>query len=219
MQQVILNFHGVGPIPRPIDPGEHNCWLEQDFFNAVLDLIPGQSHVQITFDDGNVSDLEIALPALIKRGLKAAFYICSGRLDQPTFLNSSQLRQLQDHGMTIGCHGVDHLPWRELSSDKLNHEIVESKNALEKVCGCTVDRAACPFGSYNRRVLAGLHRAGYQVVYTSDGGTSSSRQWLQARTTVTRSTSLEQIQHLIHHGAGAWNQSLINARTWLKRLR
>ena len=91
---IILNFHGVGPISPNIGDGERNWWLEQNTFEAVLDLAREESHVQLTFDDGNASDFEIALPALLRRGMRAAFFLCSGRLDQPGFLSRKQVREL-----------------------------------------------------------------------------------------------------------------------------
>ncbi|MFT3868873.1 MAG: polysaccharide deacetylase family protein [Nibricoccus sp.] len=219
MSPLILNFHGVGPVTREIDAGEFNCWLDQGFFETVLNLVRGQSHIQLTFDDGNVSDLELALPALQKRGLKATFFICSGRLDQSTFLKPNQVIELQIAGMEIGSHGINHVPWRRTTADELHKELAQSKETLEHVCGKSIQSAACPFGSYDRRVLSGLRQAGYQKVFTSDGGTASPRQWLQARTTITRSMSLDAIRKLVQKGPGLRTQMLINARKFIKRLR
>jgi peptidoglycan/xylan/chitin deacetylase (PgdA/CDA1 family) len=220
MGLVILNFHGVGPIPREIDGGERNCWLDQDTFDAVLDLAQGQSQVRLTFDDGNASDAEVVLPALLRRGLSATFFICSGRLDQSTFLSQVQVRELQAHGMGIGSHGITHLSWRQLSPELLWDELAGSRQVLERVCGRPVDTAACPFGDYDRTVLKGLRRAGYHVVYTSDGGASAENHWLRARTTVTQSMPLGDVQRLVRQGGpGAWKQSLIDVRKFIKRLR
>jgi len=219
MSVVILNFHGVGPVPRDLDGGERDRWLDRDFFEAVLELVPGGPHVRLTFDDGNVSDWEIALPSLLRRGLQATFFICSDRLDQPTFLSRVQVRELQSRGMGIGSHGAAHVPWRHLSPDRLHAEIVDSRRVLEEVCGGAVDTAACPFGSYDRRVLHGLRQAGYRLVYTSDGGASTGNAWLQPRTSVTRSMPLPAVQRLVQEGLGIREQWTINVRRLLKRLR
>jgi hypothetical protein len=68
-------------------------------------------------------------------------------------------------------------------------------------------------------VLAGLRRAGYLMVYTSDGGAADENHWLQARTTVTRSMTLGTVQRLVQQSSGAWQQSLIDVRKLCKRLR
>jgi peptidoglycan/xylan/chitin deacetylase (PgdA/CDA1 family) len=219
MSQFILNLHGVGPVPRDLDDGERDCWLDRDFFEAVLELAQGGPHVRLTFDDGNSSDCELVLPALLRRGLQATFFVCSGRLDQPTFLNRVQVRELQSGGMQIGSHGAAHIPWRHLPPVRLREEIIDSRRILENACGGAVDTAACPFGAYDRRVLRGLRRAGYRFVYTSDGGASAGGSWLQPRTTVTRSMTLPAVQRLVHEGLGIREQWAINVRRLLKGLR
>jgi peptidoglycan/xylan/chitin deacetylase (PgdA/CDA1 family) len=216
---ITLNFHGVGPVSRDLDASEHNYWLDQRFFEAVLGLARGQAHVCLTCDDGNASDVDVVLPMLLRHGLQATFFVCSGRLGQPTFLSCADLRELQAQGMTIGSHGVVHMPWRHLSPDQLRDELEGSRRVLEDVCGRPVDAAACPFGAYDRAVLNGLRRAGYRLVYTSDGGVGVTGHWLQPRTTVTRSMTLSDVQRLVLQGTGVWEQALIDVRKCLKRLR
>jgi hypothetical protein len=219
MSLVILNFHGVGQVPRNTDDGERNVWLSETYFEAVLDLVCDHSNVRITVDDGNCSDFEIVLPALLRRGLRATFFLCSDRLDQPAFLSRLQVHELQAQGMSIGSHGITHVPWRMLSSDHLQHELVESRRALEAVCGIPVNSAACPFGDYDRRVLNGLRESGYRFVYTSDGGNTKENNWIQSRTTVTSLMSLEEVRQLMQLGASARRQWNINLRKFYKSLR
>ena len=219
MPLIILNFHGIGLIRRDLSDGDRNCWLDQSFLEAVLDLARGQAQVQLTFDDGNASDVELVLPALLRRGLSATFFVCSGRLDQPTFLSQAHIRELRAQGMTIGSHGVAHRPWRHLSPNQLADELEGSRKVLEEVCGLAVNTAACPFGAYDRAVLQGLRRAGYRFVYTSDGGAAAAGHWLQPRTTVTRSMPLNDVQRLIQHGTGTWEQTSIDVRKLYKRFR
>jgi peptidoglycan/xylan/chitin deacetylase (PgdA/CDA1 family) len=219
MALIILNFHGVGPISRVIEEGEQDWWLDQSAFESLLDAVRERSQVQLTFDDGNASDFEIALPALLRRGMRATFFLCSGLLDQPGFLSRKQMRELLSTGMRIGSHGVAHRSWRKLNPEQLVLELEGSRQALETACGSPVDAAACPFGAYDRHVLSGLRKAGYRFVYTSDGGSATEGQWLQGRTTIKRSTPPADIQRLILRGPGAAEQLLINLRKFLKRFR
>lgn len=216
---ITLNFHGLGPVTRHIDSGEHSCWLGTDCFEAILGRVMGNNRILITFDDGNSSDFEIALPALLQRGLRAIFFVCSGRIGQPGFLSIDQLRELQSNGMTIGSHGVSHRPWRDLGGSELQSEVAESRKILSEICGETVDLAACPFGSYDRRVLRALKNAGYHAVYTSDGGVWGEDSWLRPRTTIQRSLSLAGIDQLIHSRPSAIRRVLDDTRVFLKRNR
>lgn len=216
---MIFNFHGVGPALRSLDQGESDCWLGDDFFEAVLDLLNDHPNTGITVDDGNVSDFTHVLPALIRRGLRARFFICSGRVEAPSFLNRNQIRSMLAEGMTIGSHGVGHRSWRDLTTRELDQNLESSRRVLEETCGIPVDEAACPFGSYDRKVLAALRRAGYRRVYTSDGGASSGNNWIVPRTTVTRRMSLDEIRCLVTKGPGIGQQMLINTKRLCKRLR
>ena len=179
-----LTFHGVGEPPRVLDRGEADVWVSKKRFAALLDAAAERNDVRITFDDGNVSDLEHALPALRARGLEGTFFIVAGRIGTPGFLDASGVRQLAAAGMEIGSHGMCHRPWRHLDALARDEELVRAKALLEEVVERPVTEAACPFGSYDRRVVAGLRAAGYRRVYTSDRGTTRPDDFLQARNSV-----------------------------------
>jgi peptidoglycan/xylan/chitin deacetylase (PgdA/CDA1 family) len=183
-RHINLTFHGVGEPERSLEPSEAAVWVSRARFLSVLDSVAGRSDVRITFDDGNASDVAYALPALRARGLRATFFLVAGRLETPGFVDRAGVRALTEAGMTIGCHGMRHRPWRELDDDELHEELVGAKRLLEDVVQRPVDEAGCPFGSYDRRVLRSLRRAGYARVYTSDRGTTRPGAWLQARNSV-----------------------------------
>lgn len=181
-----LTFHGVGEREREAEPGEDGTWLNVDSFVSVLDSVMDRPEVQISFDDGNASDLVHGLPALLERGLRATFFVVAGRLGEPEFLDERGVRALAEAGMTIGCHGMRHRPWRRLGDDALHEELVGARKVLESVVRRPVTEAACPFGSYDRRVLASLRRSGYRRVYTSDRGTTDPDAWVQPRNSVVK---------------------------------
>jgi peptidoglycan/xylan/chitin deacetylase (PgdA/CDA1 family) len=183
-QSIILNFHGIGSPSRPLDPGEADAWLSPSLFESVLDAAMQRDDVRITFDDGNTSDLELALPALQRRGLRATFFVVAGRMGMPGFLSQDDVLALEAAGMTIGSHGMLHRPWRGLDYAGLEAELHDARRMLEDIVQRPVTQAACPFGSYDRRVLRALRSNGYDAVYTSDRGLSRPGDWLQARNTV-----------------------------------
>jgi peptidoglycan/xylan/chitin deacetylase (PgdA/CDA1 family) len=183
-RSINLTFHGIGEPERRLDPGEQDVWVSGSQFLGVLDAVAANRRVQITFDDGNASDVRHALPALRERGLRATFFVVAGRLGAPGFLDDDGVRTLAASGMTVGCHGMRHRAWRRLDERELREELVEARRVLEAILERPVDQAACPFGSYDRRVLRSLRRSGYRRVYTSDGGPAHPEAWLQARTTV-----------------------------------
>src|SRR5690349_7096366 len=95
-------FHGIGTPQRELEPGEAPYWVSEAAFHEVLDEIAGWPRIRISFDDGNASDLDLALPALVERGLTADFFVLAGRLESEGSLDVDAVRELCRAGMTIG---------------------------------------------------------------------------------------------------------------------
>jgi len=180
-------FHGIGEPARTLEPGEAPYWISKDHFASVLDQICALSDptkVRISFDDGNLSDLEIGLPLLLQRGLRADFFVLTGRIGKPGSLNIDGILALQAAGMEIGSHGINHLKWNSLDQETLRTEVSESRNILSTICAKQVQGAAVPFGAYNAGVLRALRAAGYTSVFSSDGGAMDLHKFLCPRTSV-----------------------------------
>ncbi len=120
--------------------------------------------------------------------------------------------------MRIGLHGMRHRPWRGLSDEEMSEEILDARRALEAAAGAPIDAAACPFGSYDRRVLGRLRDAGFGRVYTSDGGRTSTGAWLQARNTLRTGTGGGEVER-IASAANAPAARAKRVKTLIKRLR
>jgi peptidoglycan/xylan/chitin deacetylase (PgdA/CDA1 family) len=179
-----LTVHGIGPAEREFDPGEDGTWVSIEQFEQVLDAVVGRDDVRITFDDGNSSDVRIALPRLLDRGLTAEFFVLAGLLGQPGRLTVDDVRSLVAAGMRVSSHGWAHRDWRRIDDRQAEEELTESHRALSELTGRPVSRVAIPFGSYDRHVLRRLRRAGVTRAYTSDGGRATPGTWLQARTSL-----------------------------------
>jgi peptidoglycan/xylan/chitin deacetylase (PgdA/CDA1 family) len=192
---LILNFHGIGTPGHELPPGEQKVWLDEPRFRQVMDFAKTRSDIELTFDDANESDFTAALPALQARGMKAQFFLVAQRIGQPGYLSSAQVKGLSAAGMKIGNHGMRHRPWAGLGQRDLDEELVEAKDRLEQMLGTAIVHAACPFGSYNRRVISALKGFGYKGIYTSDGGLAAAKAWLRPRSSVQRD----------------WNQTTIEA--------
>jgi len=181
-EMINLSFHGVGtPAGPPREMGEHDYWVGRDAFLSLLDELQGRDDVRLSFDDGNASDVDVALPALVERGMTADFFVVAGRLGTPGNLDPGGVRALRVAGMGVGTHGMDHRSWRGLNDGDLAVELVEARDAIAEAAGSAVDTAALPLGAYDRTVLAALRKFGYRVVYSSDARRARSGSWLQPR--------------------------------------
>jgi len=192
-----LCFHGIGVPGRALEPDEERFWIGKDAFEEMLDVIAGSACVRITFDDGNASDAQIALPALLRRGLGASFFVIAARCDEPGSLSRVDVRELARSKMTVGCHGMRHRPWRSLDEGGLREELVNARRLIVDASGRPVREASCPFGAYDRRVLGALRRHGFSRVYTVDGGPARPDAWLQSRYTVQSDDTPERIAELV----------------------
>ena len=186
-RRIALNFHGIGEPQRPMEPGEATFWVSTALLFEILDRVaasPDPATYALTFDDGNLSDHDIALPALQERGLAATFFVLTGRIGAAGSLDLPHIRALQDAGMTIGSHGVGHVAWTGLADAGLLAELAESRDTLEAICSQKVAQAGIPFGRYDARVLRAVKAAGYEVAWSSDGGGFDPNDFLRPRTSL-----------------------------------
>jgi peptidoglycan/xylan/chitin deacetylase (PgdA/CDA1 family) len=214
----ILNLHGIGPPRRELPPTEQRVWIAPAQFEALLDYVRPRQDVELTFDDANESDYSIALPALQQRGLRAQFFIVADRVGRPGYLSRAQIAALLAAGMKIGSHGLRHRPWAGLDDGGLREELVVARDRLQQWTGLKIDQAACPFGSYNRRVINALRNAGYRCLYTSDGGPARAGALILPRNSVYSTWTLETVKHVLSdHGAPArrlWRSLKLALKRW-----
>jgi peptidoglycan/xylan/chitin deacetylase (PgdA/CDA1 family) len=216
---VNLTVHGVGPTDRPLEPNEDQTWVTVEQFEQVLDAAAGRPDVRITFDDGNASDVEIALPRLVERGLTADFFVLAGLIGQPGRIDLDGLHALRKAGMRIGSHGWSHRNWRQLTDEQAREEIVQAADVLADLTGELVTEVAIPFGSYDRHVLRRLRRAGVQRVYTSDGGRATAGSWLQPRNSLRHDSGAKWAQEVLTGTPSVPVRARRTAARAIKRLR
>lgn len=176
-------LHGIGAPQRPLETGEEVFWISRDQLCRTLDQILSMEDdaPEITFDDGNVSDIEIALPELSARQLRATFFLLTARLNTAGSLRSDDVRTLVAAGHRIGLHGHAHVDWRKLDSAGRSREFVTARDCLSKLAGHPVEVAAAPFGLYNRQTVQDLRNLGFRALYTSDRGVAHGQDFIRPR--------------------------------------
>jgi peptidoglycan/xylan/chitin deacetylase (PgdA/CDA1 family) len=212
----VLMYHGlhVGPRSRgvfdavysvdPLDFARQLDWLAQHGYRTVrLRDLPrleaGARCVVITFDDGDVSNHEIALPLLLARGMVAEFFVTAAFVGQPGRLSSADVRALADAGMGVQSHGLTHALLADLSADDLDYELRESKRRLEAIVQEPVQALALPGGRGATRERIAALRLGYSAVLNSVPGRNrgyAPGRYLQ-RIAVTRGMHIEAFAQLV----------------------
>jgi peptidoglycan/xylan/chitin deacetylase (PgdA/CDA1 family) len=129
--------------------------------------------VAITFDDGFAELIDVALPTLRDRGLRATAYLVSGYIggtsqwlerdgegDRP-LISWADARSLEAEGLEVGGHGHRHLSLDLLGSHDAFADIDASRRILEDGLGRRVDTFAYPYGYHTNTTKALVRQAGY----------------------------------------------------------
>lgn len=167
----------------PNDFARQMRWLRAHGFHTLTqsELLAGLLHrvalpskpILVTFDDGYRDVLGKASPVMQRLGLRGTEYVITGRLHgpDPSFLTVPQLRVLEQRGIEIGSHTVTHADLPALGNAAALRELRASKLTLERAVGHPVPWFAYPYGAYDARIAALVHRAGYQLAVTTQAGT------------------------------------------------
>ena len=126
--------------------------------------------VALTFDDGHLSCLEMALELLIENEATAAFFIPTDAIGQPERLAREQIVELSRLGMEIGSHGCSHRALTALTFAEMKDELKRSKQTLEDITGSQVGLLALPHGFGSRGIERAAREAGYEAICTSRFG-------------------------------------------------
>jgi peptidoglycan/xylan/chitin deacetylase (PgdA/CDA1 family) len=136
---------------------------------SLFDSLAKKSSVQITFDDGEQSQLHNALPLLAEHGISARYFVTPGLIGTAAkFLGWDELKTLLNAGHSIQSHGWSHRFLTLCSDSELSHELRASKQVLEEKLGNAVEEISVPGGRWNWRVIEACAAAGYKRVYVSD---------------------------------------------------
>lgn len=115
----------------------------------------------ITFDDGLVSDYEIALPVLQAYNLKATFFITADNIGKPRYMSIHQIRKMAENGMEIGSHGLTHSYLVNMNKKQVQDEISNSKDRIEQLLGKPVSSFAPVGGHFYFWMVKIAQTAGY----------------------------------------------------------
>ncbi len=148
----------------------------------------------ISFDDGFKNWITNAVPILLEKKAPAAFFVVTGYIGTSPerdrdkllrfydgggllmeFLDWDDCRAMNDAGMTIGSHTINHVHLAELDDDAASAEITGSKETIETELGRACDHFCCPFGREGIDYDASSHpdlvrRVGYRSFLTGHRG-------------------------------------------------
>ena len=190
MSWVALMYHDVDPAPPAPAGGPARFTVSAASFEVMLDAIDVEglkgcslaearaetdgSRVAITFDDGTRGQLEYAVPALLRRGMTATFFVVTDWVGCPGYMTWTELRRIRDQGMSVQSHTKSHPHLSELGEEALRSELEESRRTIDEALQQRTTELALPGGNAPRRRLRRLLEAcGYVAVANSRWGSNS----------------------------------------------
>jgi peptidoglycan/xylan/chitin deacetylase (PgdA/CDA1 family) len=162
----------------PTEFGLQLDWLRANGFRSVRldDEAAGTDNtIVISFDDGDVSNVDVALPMLCERGMVAEFFITSDFIGQPGMLSVRDVKELALAGMGVQSHGRSHRFLEDLDHDAMYAELRDSKQRLEAASGQPVTAIAFPGGRGAGRERDAALGLGYRHVLGSVPGPNRER--------------------------------------------
>ena len=132
----------------------------------------------ITFDDGYEDNLIYALPILKKYNLTATCFIVPKSIgktnvwDQHQFklMDSYQIKEWIDEGMSIGSHSFSHQNLTKIKNNELKTEIDGSKKYLEDKFQLDINNFCYPYGKYNQSIINEVKKSEYKKAFTTKRG-------------------------------------------------
>jgi len=180
----ILMYHGLHAGERDDGHFEPVYSVHPDAFAAQLDWLARngrrtirldaierarEGDVVITFDDGDVSNVRVALPLLAARGMVAEFMVTSDFVGTPGWLAEADIATLLEAGMGVQAHGRSHRFLEDLDAASMRAELADSRERL-RALGAKVCAVALPGGRGGARERDAAFDIGYRRMLTSIPG-------------------------------------------------
>jgi peptidoglycan/xylan/chitin deacetylase (PgdA/CDA1 family) len=127
-----------------------------------------QRAVLLTFDDGYSDQFRYAFPILQRFGDRAIFFINTGTIGTPRHLTWPQVETMAKAGMSIECHGVDHVDLGESNAAEQTFEIDRCVRALRAHLHESVLAFAYPSGDFDAQTVGLERHAGVLFGFTTD---------------------------------------------------
>jgi peptidoglycan/xylan/chitin deacetylase (PgdA/CDA1 family) len=168
---------------------------------AMGEPATGSPPVLITFDDGGVSALEVTADLLERRGWLGHFFVTTGWIGAPGFLDRTAIAELSRRGHVIGSHSHTHpVRMARLTPKEMDEEWRRSTSILAEALGRSVDVASVPGGLYSPVVARAAAAAGIRWLFTSEPSIRLSRVegcTVLGRYTIRRTTSAQLVASLV----------------------
>ncbi len=155
--------------------GEQMRWLHHNGYQTLTidDLYchsaTGKS-VVLTFDDGHISNYNLAYPVLKQFKFVATFFIVPESIGQKNYLQEGHIIEMHKNGMNFESHSLTHPFLISMSKNNLLEELIKSRMEIKNIINSEVNHFSVPYGFYNKDVIDCVRESGYKSMTTEDFG-------------------------------------------------
>jgi len=183
--RVVLYYHGINKanmaaFRKQMEYLASKCVVVKPSKIKTAEKNEAKYMVAITFDDAFISIIQNAVPILKEYGLLAGILVPADYLGQKPrwempencpdkneiVMSKRQVEQLDKDGFEIFSHTLSHPVLTEIEDDRLETELVESKQELERIVNHEIIGISYPHGACDNRVCEAAERAGYKLGFT-----------------------------------------------------
>ena len=179
---LVLNYHQVQTANSALAVAEKDFEAQMNYLSShgYVSITPDELYsglngeielppkpVLITFDDGYVDNYTNAFPILKYYGMRATIFVIPAFVGKyNNYLTWDELREMEENGITVESHTMNHYKLEELPDDEIRSELLNSKQLLEEQLGHPVEFLAYPTGTYNLHIAGIAKAVGYKGAYT-----------------------------------------------------
>jgi hypothetical protein len=193
------------PLPPEYTPPDYSSYYASEHYTT------GQGIVSLRFDDTDVRNYTVIYPLLVDRNLKGGFAAVRSCIDHPNCMTLAQLLEMQNAGMEIMCHSMNH----KTPPDDWYTFMVETEMALMQMREIGLN--VCTFVTPGSWV-----GSDYDISSTDQYGNAVDaflRRWFKVYMASVGNSSEALEMHLprqnIYGAAAGFNQSLTSMKTYV----
>jgi peptidoglycan/xylan/chitin deacetylase (PgdA/CDA1 family) len=147
--------------------GLHTVGIAELARDVALHRLP-QRAVLLTFDDGYSDQFRYAFAILERFGDRATFFVNTATIGAPGHLSWREVETMARAGMSIECHGVDHVALANLTLAAQSYQIVHCVSELAGHLKQPILAYAYPSGSFDADTVVIERQAGVLFGFTTD---------------------------------------------------
>ena len=183
---VVLMYHRFGENKYPSTNIKTEQFIQQlDFFESngftvwplekIISNLKNKSPIPdktiaITIDDAYLSVFQIAYPLMLDRNIPFTLFVSSSVVDKgySSYMSWEQIKDMADHGVTIGNHSANHLHLVE-SNNAIHLEVISAQKRIKEKTSVDTTFFAYPYGEYDLEMTGQLKALNY-IAFSHQSG-------------------------------------------------